>query len=64
VLGTTAQNDPLSAGAEALLARMKTPTTLLRFTAAEGADMHCELLNRPLLNRRVLDWLDDVLATP
>jgi hypothetical protein len=64
VLGTTAQNDPLSAGAEALLARMETPTTLLRFTAAEGADMHCELLNRPLLNRRVLDWLDDVLATP
>jgi hypothetical protein len=62
VLGTTAQNDPLSAGAEELLARMKTPTTLLRFTAVEGADMHCELLNRPLLNRRVLDWLDDVLA--
>ena len=62
VLGTTAENDPMSADAEVLLARMKCPTTLLRFTAAEGAGTHCELLNRALLNRRVLDWLDDTLG--
>jgi hypothetical protein len=64
VLGTTAENDPLSADAEGVLARMNCPTTLLRFTAAEGAGLHCELLNRPLLNRQVLDWLDDTLSEP
>ena len=31
----------------------------MRFTAAEGADGHCEMTNRSLLNRRVLDWLDE-----
>jgi hypothetical protein len=28
-----------------------------QFCRAVGADGHCE--NRPLLNRRVLDWLDE-----
>jgi len=32
---------------------------LMHFTAAEGADGHCEMGNRSLLNRRVLDWLDE-----
>jgi hypothetical protein len=31
------------------------------FTDAEGAGMHCEVLNRSLANRRILDWLDDTL---
>jgi hypothetical protein len=34
----------------------------MRFTAAEGADGHCEMANRSLLNRRVLDWLDEQLG--
>ena len=38
---------------------LRCPKTLLRFTAAEGADGHCEMKNRSLLNRRVLDWLDE-----
>jgi alpha-beta hydrolase superfamily lysophospholipase len=62
VLGTTTEGDPLALYAESLLAQMKCPTTLLRFTNAEGAGGHCEMLNRPLLNERVLDWLDDTLA--
>jgi hypothetical protein len=61
VLGTSAENDPLAADADGLLTQMRGPTTLLRFAAAEGAGMHCEMLNRPLLNRKVLDWLDDTL---
>ena len=33
--------------------------TLLRFAEADGAGGHCEMENRSLLNRRVLDWLDE-----
>ena len=40
---TTAENDPLSQGAEALLAELACPKALLRFTAAEGAGDHCEM---------------------
>ncbi len=25
--------------------------------------MHCEITNRSMANRRMLDWLDDTLAT-
>src|SRR6478609_6458704 len=39
---TTAENDPLSHGAAALLAELSCPATLLSFTAAEGAGDHCE----------------------
>jgi pimeloyl-ACP methyl ester carboxylesterase len=59
---TTAENDPLSAGAPALHDELACPKTLLRFTAAEGAGDHCEMSNRSLLNRRVLDWLDATLG--
>ena len=56
---TQAENDMLAAGAGAFAAALRCPTTLMRFTAAEGADGHCEMSNRSLLNRRVLDWLDE-----
>jgi alpha-beta hydrolase superfamily lysophospholipase len=59
---TQAENDALAAGAGAFLDALRCPKTLLRFTAAEGADGHCEIGNRSLLNRRVLDWLDDRLG--
>jgi hypothetical protein len=39
------------------------PKALLEFTDAEGAGMHCESTNRSMANRRILDWLDDTLAT-
>ena len=60
---TQAENDGLAAGAGAFAATLRCPTTLMRFTAAEGADGHCEMANRSLLNRRVLDWLDEQFET-
>jgi hypothetical protein len=38
---------------------LECPKPLMRFTAAEGADGHCEMGNRSLLNGRVLDWVDE-----
>jgi pimeloyl-ACP methyl ester carboxylesterase len=62
VLLTAAENDPLARSAEAVCEALACPKTLLRFTAAEGAGEHCEMMNRSLVNRRVLDWLDDRLG--
>ena len=58
---TAAENDPLAAGAQAFFDALRCPKDLIRFTAAEGAGDHCEMSNRSLLNRSVLDWLDTVL---
>jgi pimeloyl-ACP methyl ester carboxylesterase len=58
---TRAENDPIADTAESLFEKLKCPKKLIRFTAADGAGGHCEMGNRSLLNRRVLDWLDDVL---
>jgi pimeloyl-ACP methyl ester carboxylesterase len=60
---TIAETDALSASAPKLFDALRCPKTLLRFTAAEGAGGHVEMMNRSLLNRRVLDWLDDRLQT-
>ena len=35
---------------------------LVPFTAAEGADRHCEPMARALLEQRMFDWLDDTVA--
>jgi alpha-beta hydrolase superfamily lysophospholipase len=59
---TQAEGDALGADAERFMDELRCPKTLLRFTAAEGAEGHCEMGNRSLLNRRVLDWLDETLA--
>jgi hypothetical protein len=59
---TAAELDQRSASAEAVLAGLRCPKTLLRFTAAEGAGEHCEMNNRSLVNRRVLDWLDETFG--
>ena len=37
-------------------------SSLLPFTAAEGADGHCQPLARALTEQRVYDWLDGFLA--
>ncbi len=60
---TCAEDDPLGRGAQALFDALRCPKELMRFSSAEGAGDHCEMMNRSLLNRRVLDWLDDVFAT-
>lgn len=60
---TMSERDPLAAGAETFFDTLPGPKkALLRFTAAEGADGHCEMQNRSLLNRRILDWLDETLG--
>jgi dienelactone hydrolase len=59
---TMAESDPLAAGAPAFFEALRCPKQLIRFSAAEGAGEHCEMLNRSLLNRRVFDWLDRVLG--
>jgi pimeloyl-ACP methyl ester carboxylesterase len=37
------------------------PKTLLKFTAAEGADLHCEPKALGLRAQRIFDWLDQTL---
>ena len=59
---TAAEEDPLSGSASALYDDLQCAKTLLRFTALEGAGSHCEMQNRSLLNRRVLDWVDQTFA--
>ncbi|GAA2435800.1 alpha/beta hydrolase family protein [Streptomyces mauvecolor] len=56
------EGDPVAAHAERLYEALRCPKTLVRFTAAEGAEGHCESWNRSRYNQRVFDWLDDVLA--
>jgi pimeloyl-ACP methyl ester carboxylesterase len=60
---TTADDDPISAGASMLLDAIGSERkTLIRFTAAEGAGGHCEGTARRLYHQRVYDWLDETLA--
>ncbi|WP_350350718.1 alpha/beta fold hydrolase [Microbacterium sp. A8/3-1] len=61
VLLTQAEGDPIAAAVPAFAAALR-DATVLELTAAEGAGGHCSMRNRSLLNRRVLDWLDDTLA--
>ena len=58
-LVTLAEGDPLAANTPGVFDALRCPKTLIRFTAAEGAAGHVEMSNRSLLNRRVLDWLDE-----
>jgi hypothetical protein len=37
------------------------PKRLVAFTAAEGADRHCEPMARSLVEQRIFDWLDETL---
>jgi alpha-beta hydrolase superfamily lysophospholipase len=61
-LVTVADDDPAGVGAQTLYDALTCPKQLLHFSAADGAGMHCEMMNRSLLNRRVFDWLDETLA--
>lgn len=48
--------------AEQLAAMTSKVSTLLRFTAAEGANFHCEPMARRLVDQRMFDWLDEKLG--
>jgi alpha-beta hydrolase superfamily lysophospholipase len=56
---TLAEADPLTASTQRVFDALHCSKTLMRFTVAEGAGGHVEMANRSLLNRRMLDWLDD-----
>lgn len=59
---TAAGDDTRSGSARMVMDALRCPTTLIEFTSAEGAGDHCEMMNRSLLNRRALDWLDATLG--
>jgi dienelactone hydrolase len=42
---------------------LRCPKTLLKFTAAEGAEEHCHVGALTLFHQRMFDWLDDTLAS-
>jgi hypothetical protein len=62
ILVTSAEGDRASTDTDALYAALPGPKDRISFTAAEGAGMHCEMLNRSLANRRILDWVDAQVA--
>jgi alpha-beta hydrolase superfamily lysophospholipase len=62
-LVTSAQSDMASSNAKDLYDALQCPKTLVEFSDADGAGMHCEMLNRSMANRTTLDWLDATLAT-
>ncbi|HEX5713308.1 MAG TPA: alpha/beta hydrolase [Solirubrobacterales bacterium] len=43
---------------ETLHGWLQAPSTLIRFTVAEGAEYHCEPMAPQLRNERVFDWLE------
>ena len=61
-LVTAAESDSASSNARDLYAALTCPKHFIWFSDADGAGMHCEMLNRSLANRQMLDWLDDTLA--
>lgn len=59
-----AEEDQFLAGQPAILAAaMTAPTTLARFTTAEGAGEHCHVGSLPRAHQVVFDWLDTTLDT-
>lgn len=58
----SAEGDEIGATAQRLYDALTVEKRMLRFTAAEGAGGHCECGGRVLVNQRVFDWLDTVLA--
>jgi hypothetical protein len=47
--------------AKELYDKLTCPKALLSFSAAEGADRHCEPLGNVVRNQRIFDWLDGIL---
>ncbi len=56
-----AEGDDISATAPKLVASLQCPNELVHFTAAEGADDHCEQGARALYHARSFGWLDSLL---
>jgi dienelactone hydrolase len=59
-----AENDHFFSGQPRMLYEaLKCPKTLMKFTAAEGAEEHCHVGALTLFHQRMFDWLDDTLAS-
>jgi alpha-beta hydrolase superfamily lysophospholipase len=61
MLVTSAESDMASSNAQELFDALPGPKDFMHFVNADGAGMHCEILNRSMANRQILDWLDDTL---
>jgi pimeloyl-ACP methyl ester carboxylesterase len=61
-LVTAAESDFVSSNAKDLYDALACPKQFVQFRDADGAGMHCEMLNRSLANRTILDWLDETLT--
>lgn len=62
MLITSPENESFWPGqAERLHDLLSSPKTLVRFTAEEGADLHCEPKAVGLRDLRIFDWLDEAL---
>ena len=55
--------DMASSNAKDLYDALPGRKQFVQFTNADGAGDHCEIFNRSLANRVILDWLDDTLGT-
>jgi hypothetical protein len=62
MLVTHADHDMASSNARELYDALPGPKAWFAFTDADGAAQHCEMLNRSMANRHILDWLDDTLG--
>jgi hypothetical protein len=47
---------------ERLYSMLPGPKEIVKFTAAEGADRHCQPMGRALTDQRMFDWLDTTIA--
>lgn len=62
LLVTSPEGEQFWPGQSERLVELVPGATLVRFTAAEGADGHCQPLARALTEQRMFDWLDERLA--
>jgi alpha-beta hydrolase superfamily lysophospholipase len=60
---TAAESDLASSNAKELFDALTCPKSFIHFADADGAGDHCEIFNRSMANRKILDWLDDTLIT-
>src|SRR5688572_13774923 len=59
---TAAESDLASSNAKELFDALTCPKSFIHFSDDEGAGDHCEIFNRSMANRKILDWLDDTLT--
>ncbi len=62
LLITDPQGEQFWPGQSTTLARLVPDAELAHFTAAQGADLHCQPLGRLLTESRVFDWLEERLG--